>query len=128
VHRVGEVVFVKGRNKMIELDGSHPPRVRLKVGDVVMVHKLVERPRDGSKPFWWKWLGTVVQIRKHRIVKVIRFGADAGKDVIDFHINSIGDTDNMKVWFIPEEEWPDGVHAFRTRLILEGRLDEAAVG
>jgi hypothetical protein len=28
---MGEVVFVKGRNKMIELDGSHPPRVRLKV-------------------------------------------------------------------------------------------------
>jgi hypothetical protein len=123
---MGEVVFVKGRNKMIELDDSHPPRVRLKSGDVVMVHKLVERPRDGSKPFWWKWLGTVVRAQRHQTV-VIRFGADEGKDEITFNRHSMG-TDNMKVWFIPEEEWPDGVHAFRTRLILEGRLDEAAVG
>jgi hypothetical protein len=110
---------------VIELTDNYPPRYRLKVGDVVMVHKLVEKPKDGSKPFWWKWLGVVNRAKRHTTM-VIRFGADPGMDEVAFY--NIGSTDNMKVWFISEEEWPDGVHAFRTRLILEGRLDEAVTG
>jgi hypothetical protein len=111
---------------MIELDDSHPPRVRLKIGDVVMVHRFVDKPRHG-KPFWWKWLGTVVLVRKQRLVKIIRFGAEPGKDVIDVLLSQL-DPEVQRIWLVPEEEWPDGVFAFRTRLILEGRLDDAAVG
>ena len=32
------------------------------------------------------------------------------------------------VYFIPEDEWPDGAHAFRARMILEGKLDSAVFG
>jgi hypothetical protein len=110
----------------VKLDGSHPPRLRLKVGDVLMVHKKI-KPKDGGKPFIWRWLGTVVKTIGTRGVKMIRFGAPEGKDEMTVGFGSLND-EGEGVWFIPEDEWPDGVHAFRTRLILEGRIDEAVFG
>jgi hypothetical protein len=59
----------------LKLD-CHPPRVRLKIGDVVLVHKWVGEPRNGGKPFMWRWLGTVVKTIGARGARVIRFGAD----------------------------------------------------
>jgi hypothetical protein len=112
---------------MIELNGSHPPRIRLEVGDVVMVHMRLNDKQTG-KPFWWKWLGAVLEAKgvRHSHFKVIRFGAPEGKDEATIRLNFY--SEDQRVWFIPPEEWPDGVHAFRTRLILEGRLDEAVLG
>jgi hypothetical protein len=31
----------------------------------------------------------------------------------------------VTVWYLTPDEWPDGVYAFRTKLILEGGLDMA---
>lgn len=110
----------------IRLDCVHPPRVRLKPGDVLMVHRELKDKRTG-KPFMWKWLGVVTKpLSRNRGAFMIRFGAPEGKDRVAI---MFGEDDAVQgVWFLPEEEWPDGVWAFRTKLILEGRLDEAVLG
>jgi hypothetical protein len=112
--------------EVIKLD-CHPPRVRLKSGDVVVVHIWLDKPKYG-KPFMWRWLGTVVKTIGARGARVIRFGADPGKDEITIGFGSPTEREDEGVWFLPEDQWPDGVHAFRTRLILEGRIDDAVFG
>lgn len=111
----------------IRLDAVHPPRLLLDVGDVLMVHVRLKDKQTG-KPFTWKWLGAVKKPHPRSTgALVIRFGAPEGKDEIFMNFGRLG-ADDEGVWLIPEAEWPDGVHAFRTRLILEGRLDEAVLG
>jgi hypothetical protein len=107
----------------IEITGAHPPRVRLKPGDVVMVRRKM-RDRHSDKPFVWKFLATVYKSNSPYRLRLIRFGADEGKDVMDVHLSD----DRNTVHVLTEDSWPDGVHAFRTRLILEGRLDDAVLG
>lgn len=109
------------------LDCIDPPKVQLKVGDVLMVHRRL-KDKETGKPFTWKWLGAVRRLHSFsRAVSLIRFGAPEGKDLITVYFHSV-DHDDEGVWLIPQEEWPDGVWAFRTKLILEGRLDDAVLG
>jgi hypothetical protein len=106
----------------IKIDGSYPPRLKLKSGDVVMVHReCYDTVRD--EHFTWKFIGAVSSVRGGRL-EVLRFGADEGKDVMRFSVHD----PKYSVYYLTEDGWPDGVHAFRTRLILEGRLDDALFG
>lgn len=111
----------------IRLDCVDPPRIRLKPGDVLMVHRQL-RDKETGKPFTWKWLGAVKKpLRRGGGAVIIRFGAPEGKDEIAMNFGRM-EADDEGVWLIPQEEWPDGVWAFRTKLILEGRLDDAVLG
>lgn len=103
---------------MIRLDSVYPPRLQLKVGDVLMVHRECY-DKDKDETYTWKFLGAVAHVKGGRI-KVLRF-EEGDKEPISLSVHD----PKYQVWFYPEDRWPDGVHAFRTRLILEGRLDGA---
>jgi hypothetical protein len=96
----------------------------VEVGDVVMVHMAL-RDKVTRKPFIWKWLGVIEEPIGSHAARVIRFGVAEGKDQVRVIWNSGDDKEGVGVWLLPPERWPDGVHAFRTKLILEGRLDGA---
>jgi hypothetical protein len=105
---------------MIELTGAHPPEHRLEVGDVVMVRrKLIDK--ETKKPFDWTYFAVIAAVGKsHRVFgHVILDEKDRERTML-----MISGDPHVRVWYLPEEEWPDGIYAFRTKAILEGRLDD----
>lgn len=104
---------------MAELIG---PGNWLFVGDVIMVNQN-GLDRRTSKDFTWRWLGVVVK-QPSRLTSsyagyAVRLGAlDDERARMLFY-----DADRMTIHRLPEAEWPDGVWAFRTQMILEGRLE-----
>lgn len=109
----------------VEITGAYPPEHRLKPGDVVIVSRRLF-DKQTKQPFTWRHFGVVTSNIGTRAIRyivldekrrerdsIVWFGEDFNEDGADIH-----------VWYLPEDEWPDGVHAFRTRFILEGRLDE----
>lgn len=110
---------------MIRLDCVYPLPVELKVGDVLMVHQEIEP--EGEKPFTWKYFAAVcTEPIRRRFACIIGILVLDEKDRKTKLLNL--EDHRYSVWYIPPEEWPDGVYAFRTRFILEGRLDEAVLG
>lgn len=90
---------------------------QLAPGDVLIVQRKV-KPAEGGKPFWWKFFMVVVK-HKRWMVEGRRVGAPAGKEEI-----RIAFDDHWVVQFLPMEEWPDGVHAFRMAMILQGLIPD----
>jgi len=89
----------------------------LNPGDVVFVSREM-RDKETRKAFNWRFLGAVVRVGGRDTIQVEQFGQERDKPLM----LTLLDAKNT-VYFIPPDEWPDGVHAFRTRLILEGKLD-----
>lgn len=106
----------------IELTGAHPPEYRLKVGDVIMVRRRIKK--KGEEPFWWRHFGVVTKVTKS-VGRVFFYQVlDDKPDRKPIALLVGPESKEATVWYLPEAEWPDGVHALRTKLILEGRLDE----
>lgn len=103
----------------IEITGAHPPEHRLKPGDVIMVKRKLKDTHT-KKPFDWTYFALVTQVRRAGLKHIIL----DEKDRVPTYI-IIGYSVDMRVWYLPEAEWPDGVHVFRTKLILEGRVDDS---
>lgn len=76
--------------------------------------------RTTKKPFRWKHFGVVLRAVGSRLVEYMVLDEKPDRKPQWFGIKDNED----RFWYLPEDEWPDGVHAFRTKLILEGRLDE----
>lgn len=99
----------------------HPAlRTTLKTGDVLMVAASLKDKTTGE-PYTWRYFGVVVKANRMSVT-VIRIGVEPPKrDQFSILLSD----DRMIIHLLPEDEWPDGIYAFRTRLILEGRIDEA---
>lgn len=105
----------------IEITGAHPPEHRLKPGEVVMVkRKLIDK--QTKKPFDWRFFALVLGAQRWRIVLYILDGKHR-EAPSTMSLAELGDPTQTQLWVLPEGEWPDGVHAFRTKLILEGRIE-----
>lgn len=105
----------------IEITNAHPPVYKLEVGDVVMVHKELH-DKQTKHPFTWKFFAVVTKVgdRYQRMFQCLVLDEKERKPgTVFLHV---GDT---TVWYLTPDEWPDGVYAFRTKLILEGGLDMA---
>lgn len=105
----------------LELTNAHPPVHRLAIGEVVMVHKELTDKKT-QKPFTWKFFAVVTQVgaKYHRAFQCMVLDEKQREPITIFH-----DHAGTTVWYLTDDEWPDGVYAFRTRMILEGRLDMA---
>jgi hypothetical protein len=109
----------RGENLMpVEITNAHPPAYRLEVGDVVMVHRELT-DKQTKKPFTWKFFGVVTKTVTRRVFACITL------DEKKHEVTVFYDHPNTTVWYLTPDEWPDGVYAFRTKLILEGGLDMA---
>jgi hypothetical protein len=107
---------------MIEITNAFPPEHRLQTGDVVMVRRTL-RDKDTNKPFDWRYFAVVTRVdRVDRLRAMMHLILDE-KDRQPTTLWLIKPKEEQQVWYLPEEEWPDGVYAFRTKAILEGRVD-----
>jgi hypothetical protein len=87
------------------------------VGDVLMVKEIfisADRPRA------WRWFG-LVHSQGYGWCKCYRLGA-VEENLRMVRIARVI-VDGGYVQPLHPDEWPDGVHAFRMKLILEGKID-----
>lgn len=96
----------------------------LLAGDVLMVARKIDKPRFGNKPYWWRFFFVVTKHRRW-VVRGLVVGTEntslKGKE-----INLEFDSDDGKnvIQFLPMEEWPDGIHAFRMAMIMQGLIED----
>jgi hypothetical protein len=107
---------------MIEITGAHPPEHRLEVGDVIMVHRELKDKQTG-KPFTWKFFALVTRAgaRPGRAARMIWCVILDEKEREERQLATYDE--QTTIWYLAPDEWPDGVHAFRTKLILEGKVE-----
>jgi hypothetical protein len=91
----------------------------LQVGDVVMTTWHLKDKTTG-RPFTWRWFGVVMRVARSYTIEVWRLGAPKGaEEELTIRLRD----GRITAYYLPEAEWPDGVWALRTKLILEGRID-----
>jgi hypothetical protein len=105
----------------IEITGAHPPEHRLKAGDVVMVKRKIEK--QGEDTHDWRFFALVVMSLRREVRAIILDGRSGEQVRTTNVVYDFLDPENLQLWYLPESEWPDGVHVFRTKLILEGGTD-----
>lgn len=106
---------------MIEITGAHPPEYRPKVGDVIMVHRRLFDEQTKER-FWWRYFAVVTRLSPWVAHHMILDDKPDRKETMLY--TYAFDPGDLRIWYVPDDEWPDGVHVFRTKMILEGRLDE----
>jgi hypothetical protein len=97
----------------------------LHVGDVLMVARW-QRPRDKEPHISWRLFFVVTKPPiKGRTVVQARGTYIGYKDAreVNLRIYPAGSDAFNVIHYLPQEEWPDGVHAFRTALILQRKID-----
>lgn len=104
----------------IELTGAHPPEHRLEVGDVVMVRRRLH-DKETKKPFDWTYFAVITQVMHPGIFQHLILDEKEREPRLLYAAEATAE--DLRVWYLPEKEWPDGVYAFRTKAILEGRCD-----
>ena len=89
-------------------------------GDVLLVKQEL-RDKKTQEPYTWRWYGVVMSLNRTRILRVLRIGRaeDEGYRTIDLASN------RHEVTWLDPDEWPDGVHALRMKMILTGEIDIA---
>jgi hypothetical protein len=107
---------------MIEITGAQPPEHRLEVGDVIMVHRELKDKQTG-KPFTWKYFALITdkKSRSNFVFQHIILDEREREPTWLYAHDYAGTSFHM--WYLDPDEWPDGVHAFRTKLILEGKVE-----
>lgn len=93
----------------------------LNPGDVLMIERKVQ-PKGGGKSFIWK-LFMVVAVHKRWIVRGWVLGG-AGYYADNPMTLEIGSSMIKSMYYLPMEEWPDGVHVFRMAQIMKGRIED----
>lgn len=106
---------------MIRLDGQAIDRVhKLEVGDVLMVAMELNDKHKKGKKFTWRFFGVIVKLnarRRYQAQVLVLDGEE--REPMELHFMREGTI----VHYLAPEEWPDGVHAFRTKAILAGKVD-----
>lgn len=96
--------------------GEHGPVVP---GDVVMVSRAMWDKKT-KRPFRWRFFLVVTKQKRWTIHGYV-VGNDKLKDkeiAVSLH------DEKNEVQFLPMEEWPDGVHAFRMSMVLRGLIED----
>lgn len=93
---------------------------QLNPGDVLMIERKV-KPKEGGKPFIWK-LFMVVAKHKRWIIEGWVLGGNGyyAENPMRVEIGS----SIVKLYYLPMEEWPGGVHVFRMAQIMKGRIED----
>lgn len=94
----------------------------LAIGDCVMVHHCItpdkKTPRDDVRV--WRFLAVVDTNSMHQVVSMRRVvpSKDGGDGYLWRPFAG-----KAELYKLEPEEWPDGLHQFRMKLILSGELD-----
>ncbi len=92
--------------------------IELQPGDILMVAMELNDKHKKGKTFTWRFFGLVTNAKNQRFVETLVLdGSEREPMTLHFY------RENTAVHYIPEGQWPDGVHALRTRALLDGRVD-----
>ena len=91
----------------------------MKVGDVVIVTS-TGRDKITGNPYNYKWFGVAIS-RNVGAKFASKWTATLLYDLARDKPRTIYHTDKLEV--LPQDKWPDGVHALRTAAILLGKID-----
>lgn len=105
----------------IEITGAHPPEHRIRPSDVLMIRRQL-KDKETSKPFDWTFFAVVIRVVRSSAFQCMILDDKPDREPMMVRPGIFDE--KFRVWYLPEKEWPDGVHVFLTKLILEGRLDE----
>lgn len=86
-------------------------------GDVIQVARAM-RSKETNKPYTWRFFA-VVTYHTWQALSCIPFGAISDKRKDEEMDLTIG-REGTEIYYLAPEEWPDGVHANRLRMILTG--------
>jgi hypothetical protein len=97
---------------------------KLVPGDVLMCARKIMKPKNGGKPYWWRFFFVVTKHRKW-LVRGLVVGT-SNENLKGKEITFEFDDDDGKnvIQYLPTDEWPDGVHAFRMAMILQGLIPD----
>lgn len=90
------------------------------VGDVLMIRQDFQNKEmraAGVPPRDWRWFG-LVEVATAHVALCHRLGAKDGTKPWHLRLR-----DAISVHLLHPDEWPDGVHALRAKLILLGVID-----
>lgn len=90
----------------------------LGIGDVLMVAMELQDKQRKGKTFTWRYFALVTKTFKHgRFVEALVLDEKERepRQLAFFR-------EDTTIQLLDESEWPDGVHAFRTKAILDGRV------
>lgn len=85
------------------LSGRHPPEVRVQPGDVLFVDRKGDKePISGERASYREYV--LVQEIHGSLLYVWRLAHDKSANLYFFDHDVV-------IYFVPEDEWPDAVHA-----------------
>jgi hypothetical protein len=108
----------------VPIDEFWEPKKSLEPGDVLMVaRKMYDDAR--RKPFTWRYFFVITSHQAFAAwAKGLVVGADNPR-LKDKEVSvQLDDEDWGVVHYLPPDEWPDGVHAFRMAMVLKGLIPE----
>ena len=105
------------------MPGPPPPPLSstegLRLGDVVQVSKLLRSKTDGHE-YWWRSFRCVTRVTGKRSAQllILKMHPDLDRDLyeVDFQER------DQVIIKLPEESWPQGVIAIRTKHIMRGLI------
>lgn len=93
---------------------------KLVPGDVIMVARKM-RDKVTKKPFDWKFFMVVTKHKRW----IVRGYVVGGRGHLKDNELTLGlDDDKNTAHYLPIEEWPDGIHAFRMALIMQRKIED----
>lgn len=104
---------------MIRLDYRVSRQHPLEAGDVLMVAMELNDKHKKGRTFIWRFFAVVTKDNKHRSQVVALVLDEREREPLTLSLAR----EETVVHLLAPEEWPDGVHAFRTKAILDGKVD-----
>ncbi len=91
----------------------------VKAGDVLMVAMELEDKHKKGKTFTWRFFALVLKSKNRMAVEVLVLDEKEREPMALSYLRP-----NIVIHLLDEDKWPDGVHAFRTKAILDGKVPE----
>lgn len=93
-------------------------------GDVLMVARKIKKPKNGGRPYWWRFFFVVTKHRRWTVRGLVVGTSNENLKHKEIGLQFDDDEELQTMHFLPMEEWPDGVHAFRMAMILQGLIED----
>lgn len=94
---------------------------RLVPGDVLMVARKMH-DKQTRRPFEWRFFLVVTRHKRGRVAGMV-VGTEHERLKDEELVVAFSDEKNV-IQFLPMDEWPDGVHAFRLAMVLKGQIED----
>jgi hypothetical protein len=96
----------------------------LNPGDVLMVAWWIAKPRNGGKPYWWRFFFVVTKHKRWQVRGLVVGAASESLKNKEIGLKFDDDEQKRVIQYLPMDEWPDGIVAFRMGMVLQGLIPD----